>query len=107
MSLEHFRNSKGMATAYAGLGDAESCYRYTEQCLELDRERFGIVPIIEPFFADPALSAAGIEYLQKLDTRLPNTWWVHHNIGTLAGRLGQTNLEERSLERSRQLRAGP
>ena len=106
-SLEFYRNYKGLATAYAGLGDASKCFEFTSECLDIDPNQTGIdiVPISTPFFQDAKLHQAGIDFFQLLNTRIPDTWWVHQNLATLANMLGQTELATRSQERATQLKA--
>lgn len=91
-SLELYRLCKGLATAYAGLGEVERSVDQTTRCLELDAGQTAkdIVAISTPFFESAALTRAGLEYFERLDGVIPNTWWVHYNIGTLAGRLGDS-----------------
>ncbi len=91
-SLEHYRLCKGLATAYAGMGDAERSFEQTSRCIELDNAQVGfdIVAISTPFFAADSLLPAGLRYFELLAQRLPGTWWVHANIGTLAMRMGDT-----------------
>ena len=104
-SLEHYRNRKGLATALAGLGKAEDCYHQVRHLLDLDEEQLGIdiVPISTPFFQGNERLEAGIVFFQSLLQDLPDTWWVHANLATLARRTGRTELAERSLARSQEL----
>ncbi|MDH5526513.1 MAG: tetratricopeptide repeat protein [Nitrospirota bacterium] len=105
-SLEHYRNAKGAATAFAGLGDAQNAFVHTARCLKLNAEQTGrdIVVIAEPFFTLPSGAAPGLAYFQKLAERLPDTWWVHANISTLAFRLGQNELGQQADARAQALK---
>ena len=77
-SLEHFRINKGLATAFAGLGDAEKSVSHTRVCLELDRPEAesSIVGISTPFWNAPPQYPAGIEYYQTLTEDLPEAWYL-------------------------------
>jgi tetratricopeptide (TPR) repeat protein len=107
-SLERYRMCKGLATAYAGLGDVEKSFDYTRQCLDLDAAQTGtdIVAIAKPFFDSESLAPAGLAFFERLDARLPNTWWVHYNIGTLARRMGDTARGEAEYARAEALKKG-
>ncbi len=89
-SLERYRLAKGLATAYAGLGNSNKSYEATRECLALDSAQLALdaVSIMKPYFDSNALAPAGVAYFEKLDSVLPNTWWVQYNLGTLAGRMG-------------------
>jgi len=91
-SLEHYALCKGLATAHAGLGHVEESLAQTRECLRLDAQRTGvdIVAIARPFFEVPGLAAAGLSYFSQLAETIPETWWVHANIGILARRIGDT-----------------
>ena len=106
-SLQHYRNHKGMATASAGLGDAQGSYENTRICLQLDADRTAadIRAIIAPFFDQSGdRLQAGLDYFEKLKAELPDTWWVHGNIAVLARRLGQTELATDADAKSSSLR---
>jgi tetratricopeptide (TPR) repeat protein len=107
-SLERYRMCKGLATAYAGLGDVEKSFDYTRQCLDLDAAQTGtdIVAIAKPFFDSESLAPAGLAFFERLDARLPNTWWVHYNIGTLARRMGDTARGDAEYARAEALKKG-
>jgi tetratricopeptide (TPR) repeat protein len=107
-SLERYRICKGLATAYAGLGDAEKSFEYTRQCLDLDARQVAvdIVAIAKPYFDSDSLARAGLAYFERLDARLPGTWWVHYNIGTLARRLGDTARGDAEYARAEALKKG-
>ena len=107
-SLEHYRLAKGLATAYAGLGDVERSFEYTRQCLDLDAGQTArdIVAIAKPFFDTASLAPAGLAFFQRLDARIPDTWWVHYNIGTLARRLGDTARGDAEYARAEALKKG-
>ena len=105
-SLEHFRINKGLATAYAGLGDAEKSVSHTRACLALERPQtvFSIVGISRPFWDSPARYRPGVEYYRALTEDLPEAWWLYHNIGTLSGRLGNREAAERALAEAERLK---
>ncbi len=106
-SLEHFRIDKGLATAYAGLGDSEQSVLHTRACLTLDRPQTvsGIVGISTPFWDVPERYRAGVEYYRALTEDLPEAWWLYHNIGTLSDRLGDAEEAQRALAEAERLKA--
>ncbi len=106
-SLEHYRNHKGAATAFAGLGDADGCLEHTLRCLDYEpgRTHREIRDFVGPFFVDPARQRAGIDYFEKLKARLPDTWWVYENIAILARLLKLDELAEENAARSKELQA--
>lgn len=108
-SLEYYRNDRGLATAWAGLGDAAKSYEYTAKCLDLDpaQTQLEITSIAGPFFEAQDRARAGIDYFQKLNSRLPDTWWVYANIATLAARVGDHALAASARARSEELRKKP
>lgn len=108
-SLEYYRNYRGLATAWAGLGDTEKSYEYTAKCLDLEpvQTQLEITSIADPFFEARERAQAGIVYFQKLNSRLPDTWWVYANIATLADRVGDHGLAQTARERSEELRRQP
>ncbi|MFQ5509089.1 MAG: tetratricopeptide repeat protein [Leptospirillia bacterium] len=106
-SLAHYRNNKGLATAYAGLGDAENSFAATVRCLELDpaQTQLDITRIAGPFFTVPGNAQAGLDYFLKLEALIPDAWWLHANIATLARRVGDTALARQATARSETLKA--
>jgi len=108
-SLEYFRNYCGLATAWAGLGDAAKSYEYTAKCFDLDpvQAELQITSIAAPYFNAQQRAKAGIEYFQRLNQRLPNTWWVYANLATLASRTGDQALARSARQRSDELRKPP
>ncbi len=106
-SLEDFRINKGLATAYAGLGDKEKSVSHTRTCLKLDRAQAeaSIVGISTPFWHSPLRYLAGIQYYKALTEDLPDAWYLYHNIGTLSGLLGLTEEAERALAEAERLKA--
>lgn len=105
-SLVAYRSHKGMASAYAGLGDAQKSYVHTLKCIEIDRDQTArdIVSIVSPFFDDQTLSQQGLDYFEKLEPHYPDAWWVYANIATLATRLGKPELAEQSRARELELK---
>jgi Tfp pilus assembly protein PilF len=108
-SLEYYRNDRGLATAWAGLGDAAKSYEYTARCLHLDpvRTQIEITSIAAPFFEAPERARAGLAYFEMLKARLPDAWWVYANLATLADRVGDHALAASSRARSEALRKMP
>jgi tetratricopeptide (TPR) repeat protein len=89
LSLEHYRNAKGLATAYAGLGDATRCLEQTDRMLTLDgtQAMADIATVATPYFQYAELRPAGIQYYERLQARLPAATWIAENIARL-GRKG-------------------
>ena len=85
LSLQPYRNIKGLATAYAGLGDVARSLGETLRLIGLDSATaFTDVPgISTPYFENPLLRAAGIDFYCRLAQRLPGTWWIPENIARL------------------------
>ncbi len=85
LSLQPYRNTKGLATAYAGLGDIERSLEETKRLILLDSATaLTDVPAIStPYFDNPRLRQAGIEFYRRLAERLPGTWWIPENITRL------------------------
>jgi len=109
VSLDRYRIAKGLATAWAGLGESERSLTATRRCLTLDEVQAwqDIPEISTPFFAAGERQAhAGLRYYEALDRQRPDTWWIVYNIGTLAGQLGDTWRKESSHARAERLRAG-
>jgi tetratricopeptide (TPR) repeat protein len=96
-SLDAYRNNKGLAEAYAGLGEPEKSFEATKVCLDLDWQQTqpAILAIVQPYFEQDGLEEAGYRYFELLREVQPDTWWVHRNLSTLAYRLGW---EQRGLE---------
>jgi Flp pilus assembly protein TadD len=96
LSLDRYRNTKGLAKAYAGLGDATRSVDETKRLIELDSVSAmrDIPGISQPYFDQPTLREAGIAFYRALDQRLPGTSWIPENISrlkNLAGQRGQAN----------------
>jgi tetratricopeptide (TPR) repeat protein len=81
-SLDTYRNAKGLATAYAGLGEVRRSLEATERLIALDSATAvtHVASIATPFFENPRLHGAGIEYYRGLEQRLRETWWIPENI---------------------------
>jgi len=96
----------GMATALAGLGHWEPALARTREAYGLDPQRTenSIVAISRPFWLAPERFAAGIRYYEGLLPLLPNRWWIHHNIGQLAGKLGRSDQAREHLQKAAALR---
>lgn len=107
-SLDHYALCRGLATGHAGLGEVDQAVAQTRECLRLDAAQTGrdIVAISTPFFENPDLAAAGLRYFDTLAEILPGTWWVHANIATLAGRLGDDKRAAAARQLADSLRAG-
>ena len=107
-SNERYRICKGLATAFAGLGDVDKSFEQTRRCLDLDPGQLAvdIVAIAKPYFDSVTLAPAGLKFFEKLDAHLPNTWWVHYNIGTLARHLGDTARGDAEYARAEALKKG-
>ena len=63
-----------------------------------------IVSISTPFWESEKFYRAGIEYYQSLTELLPERWWLYHNIGGLAERLGEEEIAKEALARSEELK---
>ena len=85
LSLDRYRNTKGLATAYAGLGDVRRSLDATLQLVALDSATAvtHVASIATPYFENPRLRTAGIQFYRGLELRLPGTWWVPENIARL------------------------
>ena len=90
LSLDRYRNAKGLATAYAGLGDVPRSIEATLRLITLDSATAvtHVASIATPFFENPRLRSAGIQYYRRLEQRLPGTWWVPENIARLERLIG-------------------
>lgn len=86
VSLERYRNVRGLATAYAGLGDVPHSLEQTGLMLQMDSAAAlnDIPGVSNPFFERPERYAAGIDYYTRLSTRLSGVWWVYENLARLA-----------------------
>jgi tetratricopeptide (TPR) repeat protein len=92
VSLQPYRNTKGLATAYAGLGDVRRSLEETRRLISLDSAVAitEVAGIATPYFENPALRRSGIEFYRGLELRLPGTWWIPENIARLERLLGTT-----------------
>lgn len=90
VSLDTYRNMKGLATAYAGLGDVQQSLEATRHLLALDSATAvtHVAAIATPYFENPRLRTAGILFYRGLEQQLRDTWWIPENIARLE-RLGQ------------------
>jgi len=105
-SNDRYPLNKGLAAAYAGLGDIDRALAHTEECLRLDRAQTGvdIVQIVKPFFDRPERAAMGLAYFERLERLIPDTWWVYANIATLSARLGNQAKADSAQARATALR---
>ncbi len=103
---EFYRIYKGFATAHAGLGQRKESLEFTTKCLQLNiaQTEQDIVSISTPFWESEKFYRAGIEYYQSLTELLPERWWLYHNIGGLAERLGEEEIAKEALARSEELK---
>jgi tetratricopeptide (TPR) repeat protein len=107
LNLDRRRNLRGLATAYAGLGDVDRSLEQTEALLRLDPTATRmIVGITRPFFQEADLYSKGVEYYARLTERLPNTWWVYENLSRLATLAGDTVRAGRAQKRAQELMPG-
>lgn len=90
VSLDVYRNTRGLATAYAGLGDVQASLEATERLLALDSATAvtHVASIATPYFENARLRPAGIQYYRGLERRLPGTWWIPENITRLERLIG-------------------
>ena len=102
VSLERYRNLKGLATALAGLGDVAGCLEQTQRMLELEPQqaRRDIPSVSLPFFRSSDLYARGIEYYEGLISRLSDAPWVQENIARLAALAGDPQRASEARERA-------
>jgi tetratricopeptide (TPR) repeat protein len=105
-SREAYRVLVGLATACAGLGRGDECLETTRRCLEDEPEKteFEIVEISRPFWGAPDRYRAGLRYFQALAEDLPGRWWIHTNIASLAGLLGEGDVAATASRRAEELR---
>ncbi|MGH7677102.1 MAG: tetratricopeptide repeat protein, partial [Gemmatimonadaceae bacterium] len=84
--LQHYRRAKGLATAYAGLGDVDRALEQTANLLAIDRAAaLSAIPgISTPFFGTPMLRAAGRRFYEVLQSRVPGQPWMAENIVRLS-----------------------
>lgn len=96
-SLDRYRVHRGLATAYAGQGNAPQAWEHTDRLFDLDSgsANGSVVSISRPFFENPSRHEAGIRYFELARQRLPNAWWIYENIARLEMRLGH---EDRAAE---------
>ncbi|MGH7636569.1 MAG: tetratricopeptide repeat protein [Gemmatimonadaceae bacterium] len=92
VSLDRYRNTKGLATAYAGLGDVQRSLEATRQLLALDSATAvtHVASIAAPYFEHPGLRTAGIQFYRGLEEQLRGTWWIPENITRLQRLIGAT-----------------
>src|SRR5207249_12153130 len=85
LSLDRYRNTRGLRTAYAGLGDAQASLEQAERLIALDSASAvrDIPGISQPYFDQSALQQSGISSYQGLERRLPGTSWIPDNIARL------------------------
>lgn len=85
VSLDTYRNTKGLATAYAGLGDVQRSLEATRHLLTLDSATAvtHVAAIATPYFENPLLRRAGIQFYRGLEQQLRDTWWIPENIARL------------------------
>ncbi|HEU4994982.1 MAG TPA: tetratricopeptide repeat protein [Gemmatimonadaceae bacterium] len=109
LGLQRYRNAKGLATAYAGLGLIDSSLAQTDTLLAIDRPAAlnDIPGISTPYFDNVALHGAGIRYYEALQSRVPGQAWMAENIARLgrplvvlasADTVSQASLMERGLD---------
>lgn len=87
-----YRICKGAATAAAGCGSWEKGIEYLKVCYgeNIADAELDIVSISRPLWADSARCTAGIWFFRAADSLYPGRWWIHHNIGDLQQRCGDT-----------------
>ena len=85
VSLDRYRNTRGLAIAYAGLGDVMRSLEATRRLIALDSAIAvtHVASIATPYFENPGLRAAGIQFYLGLEQVLPGTWWIPENIARL------------------------
>ncbi|MBF0543441.1 MAG: tetratricopeptide repeat protein [Candidatus Riflebacteria bacterium] len=79
---------------------------HTRQCVLLNLPAFShdIIAVGDPFFKDPLLCEAGLEYFRQLKDIAPDQWWAHYNYGTLALKLGRKSLGEEEYKKAEELK---
>lgn len=92
VSLDRYRNTKGVATAYAGLGDVPRSLEATRRLIALDSATAvtHVAAIATPYFENARLRAAGIQFYRGLEQQLPDTWWIPENIARLERLMGMS-----------------
>ena len=92
VSLDKYRNARGLATAFAGLGDIERSLEATRHLIALDSATAvtHVASIATPYFENPGLRMAGIEFYRGLEQQLRDTWWIPENIMRLERLIGAT-----------------
>jgi tetratricopeptide (TPR) repeat protein len=92
ISLDRYRNTRGLATAFAGLGNVAQCLEATQRLISLDSAAAlaDIPGISTPFFEVADLHAAGIAFYEALGQRLPGTQWIPENINRLRALANRT-----------------
>jgi tetratricopeptide (TPR) repeat protein len=100
VSLDRYRNTKGLATAYAGLGDVQPSLEATRGLIALDSAIAvtHVASIATPYFENPELRAAGIQFYRGLEQRLPGTWWIPENIARLERLMGASARHSQVLQ---------
>ena len=85
LSLAAYRNTRALATAYAGLGDVTRALDETLVLIRMDSATAltDVPGISNSFFENSALRASGIDYYRRLERHLPGTWWIPENITRL------------------------
>lgn len=85
VSLDTYRNTKGLATAYAGLGEVQQSLDATRRLIALDSAAAvtHVASIAAPYFEHPELRTAGIRFYRGLEQELRDTWWIPENITRL------------------------
>lgn len=80
-----YRSAKGLATAFAGLGDVTQALDQTGRLLAADRSAAlnDIPGISVPFFQNPWLREAGVRFYEALALRIPGQPWIAENIERL------------------------
>lgn len=107
-SLERFRLEKGLAVAWAALGEGAAALDAFRNLVEIDRDqaRLSALEVIDPFFQGPGKEEAGIAFLAGVEVLLPGEWWVPYNQGTLLSRLGKSKEAEERFVLAARRKAG-
>jgi len=109
LSLEHYRNAKGLAAAYAGLGDVPRSLEQTERMLALDRvAALADIPgVTMPSFqqaqevlmasglrllgnGDPAAGAAAAAKFREVLALNPTHYGAHYQLAVALDRAGKS-----------------